>query len=379
MYGLNKNIYKKIVIVLVLITGLLSISESNVHARFMKKIVLEPLENPSNWEKSFKPGVAFTLMLEKSLADSDQFQIVQTFKKPTKKLAPSIFKNRRVLEEEKAKAVEKANSDFTKEEHQNIVKEENPEVAKEKKIDRVNSSKQIFSSKTPSGQYQVRGRILFFDPDTNPQKDGHSKNEMFHHKEKAKVKAIIELINLRTGRSLAKKPFTFVSNDGRKAFNSELTTLDYETLEFKSSSIGKVFWKLNNSVVDFVIQVLSSVPIEGDLISVDHKNKSAIINLGEANGITVQDVFIVFSLTNAFNDPLNQTDLGDKYTRKGVIKIIEVQGKFSRAQIMVGLDLVPGDLVVPKDRKSINHKLEDQLPERNIIWGAYKGLPSLSY
>ena len=365
--------------ILFLIVGFFLISESNAHARFMKKIMIEPLLNPKDWKGSFEPGTAFALMLEKSLADSGQFQIVQPTKESTKKLVSSISKNLGVVEEEKPEGVGKEISEIDKEEIPEVNKDENSKVAKDEKTKKVDSSKQTSSSKHPSGQYQIRGRILVFDPDTNPLKEGYLKKEALRHKEKAKVKAFIELINMRTGRSLAKKSFTFVSNDGRTGFNSELTTLDYETLEFKSSSIGKAFWKLNNSVVDFVIQILSSVPLEGDLISVDHKNKSAIINLGEANGITVQDVFIVFSLTNAFNDPLNQTDLGDKYTRKGVIKIIEVQGKFSRAQIMVGLDLVPGDLVVPKDRKSINHKLEDQLPERNIIWGAYKGLPSLSY
>ena len=220
---------------------------------------------------------------------------------------------------------------------------------------------------------------MFFDPDTNPQKHDPSKIDIFQHREKAKVKAVIELINLRTGRSLAKKIFAFVSNDGRKAFNSELSTFDYEALEFKSSSMGKAFWKLNNLVKAFIVQVLNNVPLEGDLILVDNKNKSALINLGKANGVMIQDVFNVLSMKASFIDPLNETDLGDEYIRKGVIKIIEVQGRFSRAQIMAGADLAPGDLVVPKYRKLIKTKPQDQLPGGNITWGAYKGLPSLSY
>ena len=75
------------------------------------------------------------------------------------------------------------------------------------------------------------------------------------------------------------------------------------------------------------------MPLVGDLILVENENKSALINLGKANGIRVQDVFTVFSMKTSFTDPLNQTDLGDKYTRKGIIKIIEVQDRFSRAQI----------------------------------------------
>ena len=379
MNCLKKYIYHKLRLVLFLTIGLLLISASNANARFMKKLVVEPLENPNNWEKSFEPGTAFTLMLEKSLADSGQFQIVQPTKKSKKILVSSLFKNLGVVEEEKPEAVGEETSKVAKEETIEVNKEENPKVAKEDKAERVDSSKQTSSSKYPSGQYQVRGRILFFDPDTNPQKEGHLKKEVLRHKEKAKVKAIIELINMRTGRSLAKKSFAFISNDGRTAFNSDLTTFDYETLEFKSSSMGKAFWKLNNSVKAFVVQVLNNVPLEGDLILVDNKNKNALINLGKANGVMVQDVFTVFSMKTGFTDPLNQTDLGDKYTRKGVIKIIEVQDRFSRVQIMVGLDLIPGDLVVPKIRKSGKDKLDNRLPEKNITWGAYKGLPSLSY
>ena len=84
-------------------------------------------------------------------------------------------------------------------------------------------------------------------------------------------------------------------------------------------------------------------------------------------------------MITSFTDPLNKTDLGDKYTRKGIIKIIEVQDRFSRAQIMVGRDLTSGDLVVPKLRKSTQLKLDGQLPAKDIIWGRYQGLPSLSY
>ena len=158
-----------------------------------------------------------------------------------------------------------------------------------------------------------------------------------------------------------------------------MSAFGYDSLEFNSSSIGKAFWNLNNSVKVFVVHVLDNVPLVGDLILVENKNKIALINLGKANGIELQDVFTVFSMRTSFADPLNQTDLGDQYTRKGIIKIMEVQGRFSRAKIVVGQDLVPGDLVVPKIGISKNLKSETQLPKKNIIWGEYKDLHSLSY
>jgi hypothetical protein len=113
------------------------------------------------------------------------------------------------------------------------------------------------------------------------------------------------------------------------------------------------------------------------------------------NGVKVQDVFTVFSVEPSFNDPVDKIDLGEKYTRKGIIKISEVQGRFSKAHILVGVDFVPGDLVVPKNStskkliepskivpwsKRYSHKdKKENLLQGDVIFGDYKGLPSLSY
>ena len=232
----------------------------------------------------------------------------------------------------------------------------------------------------PLSQYKIRGDILIFDPDTNPLKKGHTAKEAKFHRERAFIQANIELVNLHTGRLLAKKIFTASSDTGRKIFNLNLTEdTDYRSGKFKSHSIGKALWQLNDQVQMFIYKTLNGVPLEGDLIWVDHKNNSAIINLGKANGIKVRDVFTVFSVEPSFKDPVDKVDLGERYTRKGIIKISEVQGRFSKAQILVGVDLVPGDLVVPKIRESKNSKIEKQPRQSDIVWGAYKGLPSLSY
>ena len=263
MNSLNKSKYIKLGSVIFLIIGLLLISESNSHARFLKKIVVEPLLNPKDWQKSFMPGTAFTLMLENSLAKSGQFQIIRSPKDSAKKILSNIFKTKDIVEGE--------NQEVIREENQGPNDKEIQENKKGARIEGDSFSEQTSSLKVPSSQYQVRGQFLIFDPDTNPIKGSQTRNQVLRYKEKAKVKVVVELINLRTERSLAKKSFTFISNDGRTAFNSDLTTLDYETLEFKLSSIGKAFWKLNNSVEAFIVRILNDVPLEGDLISVDNK------------------------------------------------------------------------------------------------------------
>jgi hypothetical protein len=183
----------------------------------------------------------------------------------------------------------------------------------------------------PLSQYKIRGDILIFDPNTNPLKKGHPAKEAKFHRERAFIQANIELVNLHTGRLLAKKIFTASSDTGRKIFNLNLTEdTDYRSDKFKSHSIGKALWQLNDQVQMFIYKTLNGVPLEGDLIWVDQKNNSAIINLGKANGIKVRDVFTVFSVEPSFEDPVDKVDLGERYTRKGIIKISEVQGRFSK-------------------------------------------------
>ena len=159
--------------------------------------------------------------------------------------------------------------------------------------------------------------------------------------------------------------------------------------------MGKALLNLNDQVEIFIYNTLNTVPLEGDLILVDHEKNSAIINLGKANGVNVQDVFTVFSVEPEFNDPVDKVDLGDRYYRKGILKISEVQGRFSKAQIVTGVNFTPGDLVVPKNRnpktpleasnknpwtKRYSHRdKKKNLFQGDIIWGGYKGLPSLSY
>ena len=108
---------------------------------------------------------------------------------------------------------------------------------------------------------------------------------------------------------------------------------------------------LNDLIKIYILKSLEIIPLEGDLIFSNHEKKNALINLGKTNGVMVQDVFTVFSIKAKFNDPVDKVDLGDMYTRKGIIIISEVQGRFSRAKILVGQGFVAGDFVMPKNNR----------------------------
>ena len=370
---IKKIFVKSYLIVFIALAFLLTFG-GNVHARFMKKLTVEPFSDPANWGKSFKPGLLYSSMLEDSLADSGIFQMVEL-----KKIEPNIV---RIFKNDKEQKPGDSNKENEKEETKKDI---------QPKVISLTSSKSM-----PLSQDKIRGDILIFDPNTNPLKKGHTAKEAKFHRERALIQANIELVNLHTGRLLVKKIFTTSSDTGRKIFNLNLTEdTDYKSDKFKSHSIGKALWQLNDQVQIFIYKTLNGVPLEGDLIWVDQKNNSAIINLGKANGIKVRDVFTVFSVEPSFNDPVDKVDLGERYTRKGIIKISEVQGRFSKAQILAGVDFVPGDLVVPKNStpkkllepskivpwsKRYSHKdKKENLLQGDVIWGDYKGLPSLSY
>ena len=241
MNALIKDTDTKWILISFLTAGFILISNNYVHAQYIKKIEIEALKNPTNWNKSFDPGIAFTLRLKNTLENSGQFQILQQAKITNTNNATSLFNKQKISEEK------------------------NLEKSGEKKTDPIDTFNQT-PLKPPSSQYRVSGRILVFDPDTSHLNKVDQKKQRFRHKEKAHINTVIEIINLRNGRSLARKSFKFISNDGEIPFNSDWTTFEYETLKFKSSSIGKAFWKLNNLITSFVIHTLNNVPLEGDLI-----------------------------------------------------------------------------------------------------------------
>jgi hypothetical protein len=341
-----KNLFIKLYLIPFIIFTFTFVFERNADARFIKKISVATFSDPANWEKPFKPGIVFSNMLTNSLAISGNYQIVSLKKSYSSKTGQLSEIN---------------NEETVKNKFQN------------KKASLTSEKKKKLS------QYQIHGDILILETDTNPLKDGYTKKEAKFHRERAFIEARIELVNIFTGRLLAKKVFTVNSNSGRIFFDKNFINDDYKSKEFKSHSTGIAFWKLNDQVKSFINEILNGLPIEGDLISVDNKNNTALINLGKRNGVQVQDIFTVFSIEPTFNDPLGNVDLGDKYTRKGIIKVSEVQGRFSKGQIITGMDFIPGDRVVPKIKESNKEKLEGRSHQKDIIWGPFMGLPSLSY
>ena len=317
MSYINKSINFKICLIVFLTSWIIMYLNNDVDAKYMKKLSIEPFTEPKNWNNSFKPGLLLGQMVEKNLANIYSFEMIP--------FRANILINQNI-DEEKIREIT------------------NP-------VDFNVDTKVIIPTKSSLSQIQIGGGITVFNPDTDMLIEGQSMSKSQFHKERAVIKAFIQIVNMHTGRIIAIKKFTSISKDGKSVFNSKLSNYNYESDEFKSTSIGKALWILNDLIKIYILKSLEIIPVEGDLIFANHEEKNAIINLGKTNGVMVQDVFTVYSMKAKYNDPVDKVDLGDMYTRKGIIIISDVQDRFSRAKILVGQGFVAGDFVVPKNNR----------------------------
>ena len=326
MSYINKSINFKFWLIVFLISWIVLYLNNDANAKYMKKLSIEPFAEPKNWNNSFKPGVVLGQMIGNSLANMNSFEMIPFQGNTLINKNLDIGSNSINIDAEKVG--ETTNS-----------------------VDSNNISNDIISKKSSLSQFQIRGDITLFNPNIDALIEGHSKNKNAFHKERAVIIASIRIVNMHTGRIISSKKFTSTSNDGNLVFNSKLTNYNYESDVFKSTSIGKALWILNDLIKLYILKSLEIIPLEGDLIFVNHEEKNAIINLGKTNGLMVQDVFTVYSMKAKYNDPVDKVDLGDIYTRKGIIIISDVQDRFSRAKILVGQGFVAGDFVVPKNNR----------------------------
>ncbi|MBT6662885.1 MAG: hypothetical protein HOB58_06955, partial [Nitrospina sp.] len=209
MKTLTKNIFFRPSIIFLIAFSFLLIFDQNVDAKFIKKVTIEPFTSPIGWEKAFNPGIFFSSMLEKRLRKLGIFQMVTI-----KKKEPSIK-----------------------------ITDDQAQTNIEEKTNEKNTPVNILSitsiEKTPLSQYKIQGNIIRFEPDTHPLKKDHTNKQAKIHKEQAVIQVNIELLNLHTGRLLAKKTFTVKSNKGRKPFDLTSLNISYEFDDLKAHSAGK--------------------------------------------------------------------------------------------------------------------------------------------
>ncbi|MEE9258859.1 MAG: hypothetical protein V3U37_04905 [Nitrospinaceae bacterium] len=319
-------------------------------AEYKKKISVQLFANPAGWEEAYSPGALVSDVLQRFLGDKGNFQIVPN-PDPSKLVVQSMPKMG-------AKPGGKKKEEMTAMGPTVAGKEKDKEMIPGKKKEagqmRVPNISRIMNMAHPA-QYIVKGRVLALSTKTLPGMVDPINKTTAPPRERTEIAVEVEVVKHHTDRTIARKTFHYISDDGREPFKPESVSAGIQSPAFRQSSLGLALQKFERDSSSFIYQNLKVLPLEGEIIFLDEKQGEVVINLGRENGVRVRDSFAIFSIDLRYSDPLSKTDLGDRLTRLGMIKVREVQDRFSRAEIVAGKDFSLGDLVrFPLSRFMIN-------------------------
>ena len=149
------------------------------------------------------------------------------------------------------------------------------------------------------------------------------------------------------------------STDGEFPLGYSQSSLNLRSPDFRKTFMGRALSRMADKITPLIADYLNKVPLDGQVIAVEKKEDRMIINVGRKSGVEVRDDFIVYSVDAHFPDPLYNEDIGDRLTKLGVVRVINVQEGFSEAVIMAGGDFVKGNLVRSKKFKPLPKILKD--------------------
>lgn len=273
---------------------------------YKNRLSILPFENPGGWTAPYNPGGLITKILKQSIILKNNFHISPSFSRP-----------------DSGKIKTAGMQKMKKPGHMHLPRNQINHPA----------------------QFILKGRVLNFTPGKPPSRAQLIFNIGDAIKQKAEVEVELELINHHMGKTLDKKNFKIVSSAGSSLFDLDASEVDLDSMQFQKSSIGKALLDLNKQMNVFIMATLYPLPLEGEVIAVNAKRNEVIINVGQIHGISFGEFFTVYSVTLQYKDPLSQIDLGNKFMRRGVIRVKYVQESLSIASIIAGEGYEMGELV----------------------------------
>jgi hypothetical protein len=279
-----------------------------------KRLSIIPLENPVGWAAPYNPGKIIAEMLKQSVFSQGRFHLSPMPKQ--KDIKPATGKTRSMGAQ--------LNHPF---------------------------------------QYILGGKILHFTPGKPPSRAQIILNVGEALKQRAELEIELELTSHHLKKSIARKKFKISSIAGSTPFDLDASKVDFNSSQFQNSSIGKALQELNQQINAFMMTALHPLPLEAEIISVDHQKMEVIINVGKVDGIDFGDLFNVYSVTMQYKDPFTEIDLGSGFARRGVIQVKTVQEGYSQAVIVAGEGFKMGELAQSRITNPV--LLERNSPEKN--------------
>lgn len=303
---------------IIILVFLFLICSNPSQAFYKKKVFVGEFENPVGWDEDYVPGDVLAKLLTQELKRGDRIHLVTSQKplnleEPEENMAPTESNWPVNLGEEAIKA----------------------------------------------SLFIIKAKILNFTPnktDIPPMADEADTSFDQNHREIAELSVYVELVQNKTGRVIAHKTFKTLSRVGKIKFSSNIIGMHSDKSMF--SSMDYALNNLKSQIGSFVIEVLETQMLEGEIISVDRKiidtkkkskkpviEENYLVNLGSANGVHVGDIFKVHAVGLGLLDPYTGNDLGDIYVKTGVVKILQVWEGFSKAQALGGTNFKKGFLI----------------------------------
>ena len=304
-------------------------------AGYKNKISVLPLEDPPGWTAGYAPGAVVTGMLKHSLTQSSRYHIYPPPKKKESRQTPP---------------------------------RPGSKTAKPVSQKMKNGGANANTMKHPV-RFLVQGKVLHFDPGEPPTKAQKVFNAPESIKQRAEVEIEIELASHHTGNAIARKTFRTHSIAGVVPFEYDGSPLRVFDAGFQRTSLGKALSQLDQEINAYIAKTLHPLPLEAEIIAVDAGSREVIINAGKENGIGFGDFFTVYTVTLENRDPFSQKELGGRFTRRGVVRVRDVQENFSVAAIMAGEGFQAGELVRSK-------KTNPAFRETTLFPQARPGFPS---
>lgn len=199
--------------------------------------------------------------------------------------------------------------------------------------------------KMPPAQILIRGAITEFDESKKGGGQGLNIRgfNVNMNRDTAHVAVIIRLIDTSTGEVLDSQRVEGNAEAGGLGFDFSGSGFGFGQEGFSKTPLGKATQIAIDNAVDYVTQKMRAIPWEGKVVTV--QGETIIINSGTNTGIQVGDQFTVFHKGEDFIDPDTGMLLGSDTSQIGVIEVVNVQEKFSKAVAVSGSGFQAKDIV----------------------------------
>jgi hypothetical protein len=272
---------------------------------YKKKVQVQPFENPPGWVGTYKPGALVSELLKQKLVLQENVILVR-------------FIDQQTL--------------GTKNEEGSSI------------------SGGVTDNGSPA-QIIISGEIVKYRP-ALPVNLESTKSEK-RMSRSAEIQIEFKVFQGQTRRFVTGFVLSEKSRDGEFPLGYSQSSLNLGSADFRKTFMGKALSRITERVMPTIVDYLDRVSLDGQVIAVEKEDEQMIINLGHKSGVEIRDEFVVYSVDVNFPDPLYKEDIGDRMTKLGVVRVINVQEGFSEAVIMAGGDFVKGNLVRSKKSKPL--------------------------